>query len=162
MRIKNVSVLKNQSGAALVIALTMMVVLTLIGLASIFSSNFEMKISGNKRGSTNAFYGAESGLQVLEANINNFNPVAHVYPYNPFTDAANVNPNPTSAQAIITYDTAQQGAPRGFGFSAINFEFEHFLIASTGRDQTDINLIPSRTTLEEKLIRLIPTQQGGY
>jgi Tfp pilus assembly protein PilX len=162
MDIKNNSVLKNQSGAALVVALVMMVVLTLIGLASIFSSTFDIKISGNKRGSTNAFYGADSGIQVLVARVENFNPSTHNYPYNPFTDLTNININPTNAQATITYDTAQQGAPRGGGVSALNFEFEHFLVASTGSDSTDINPIRPKCEIREKVVRLVPTLQGGY
>jgi hypothetical protein len=52
--------LKDQSGTALVIALVMIVVLTLIGLASTFTSIFETSLSGNKRLSTDAFYIAES------------------------------------------------------------------------------------------------------
>jgi Tfp pilus assembly protein PilX len=163
MNIKNSSILKNQSGAALVIALIMMIVLTLIGLASIFTSTFEIKISGNKRGSTDAFYSADSGVQVVIArvenfNINAYNPTTHQY--NPFTDLNNVNP--TNAAVTITNDTTQEGAPRGYGFSAINFEFQHFLIASTGRDQTDLNPIRSTSTIQEKLVRLVPTLQGGY
>ncbi len=163
MNIKNNSVLKNQSGAALVIALIMMIVLTLIGLASIFSSTFEIKISGNKKGSTNAFYAADSGTQVVVARVENFNPNSYdpgTRQYNPFTDAANINP--TNARVTNTYDTSQQGAPRGHGFSALNFEFIHFIVASTGRDQTDLNPAPSRSIVQEKVVRLTPTQQGGY
>jgi len=153
------SVFTNQSGAALVIALVMMIVLTLIGLASIFSSTFEIKISGNKRCSTDSFYAADSGVQVVEARVENFNiNLYNAGTYNPFTDPNNINP--TNAQVTITHDTTQEGAPRGHGFSATNFEFEHFLIASTG--QTCANPIPSTTTIQEKLVRLIPTQQGGY
>ena len=159
MDIKKNSILKNQSGAALVIALVMMIVLTLIGLASIFSSTFEIKISGNKRCSTDAFYAADSGIQVLKANVQNFSP-NNSSPYNPFTDDANPNLNPTNAQATIAYNAAQQGAPRGYGFSAMNFEFEHFLVSSTG--QTCANPIPSTTRVQEKIIRLVPTLQGGY
>ena len=161
MNIKNSSILKNQSGAALVIALIMMIVLTLIGLASIFTSTFEIKISGNKRGSTDAFYSADSGVQVVMARVENFN--INLYStgsYNPFTDANNINV--TNAQVTVTHDTTQEGAPRGHGFSATNFEFEHFLIASTGRDQTDINPIRSTCLIQEKLVRLVPTLQGGY
>jgi Tfp pilus assembly protein PilX len=155
--------LKNQSGAALVIALIMMIVLTLIGLASIFTSTFEMKISGNKRGSTDAFYRGEGGIQVVTANIQNFAPPpTHVYPYNPFTDAGNVNPNPTNAEVTITYNSSMLGAPRGVGVSATNFEFQHFLITSTGTDQTDLSLNKSKSTVQEKVVRLVPTQQGGY
>lgn len=52
--------LKDQAGAALVIALIMIVVLTLIGLASTFTSTFEISLSGNKRLSTDAFYDSET------------------------------------------------------------------------------------------------------
>ena len=161
MEIKNSPILKNQSGAALVIALIMMIVLTLIGLASIFSSTFDIKISGNKRGSTDAFYAADSGVAVATARIDNFN--INLYgtgQYDPFTDLNNVNP--ATAQVNITHDTTQEGAPRGYGFSAISFEFEHFLITSTGSDRTDLNPIRSTCTVQEKLVRLVPTQQGGY
>jgi Tfp pilus assembly protein PilX len=161
MDIKNSSIFKNQSGAALVIALIMMIVLTLIGLASIFTSTFDIKISGNKRGSTDAFYAADSGVAVVTARIENFNiNLYNTGTYNPFTDPNNVNT--TQAQVNITHEATQEGAPRGYGFSAINFEFEHFLIASTGRDRTDINPIRSTSTVQEKLVRLVPTLQGGY
>ena len=161
MNIMNDSILKNQSGAALVVALIMMVVLTLIGLASIFSSTFEVKISGNKRCSTNAFYAAESGLQVVLARVENFNPNSYdsgTSKYNPFTDTNNINP--TNARVTNTFISSQQGAPRGYGFSAINFEFEHFMIDSTG--QTCVVPAASTTTVQDKVVRLVPTLQGGY
>jgi hypothetical protein len=56
-------IFKSQSGAALVIALIMMIALTVIGLASVMSSTFELKLSGNTRGSINAFYTADGGSQ---------------------------------------------------------------------------------------------------
>src|SRR3989337_1858514 len=65
------SCINDQSGAALVVALIMMILLTLIGLASTFTSTLELKLSGNKRGSTDAFYAAEGGGQVVLANIAN-------------------------------------------------------------------------------------------
>jgi len=142
----------------------MMIVLTLIGLASIFTSTFEMKISGNKRGSTNAFYSADGGIEVLTARVENFSTSTHTYPYYPFDphtgDPNNINY--TNAAANITYNSSMLGAPRGVGISATNFEFQHFLITSTGRDQTDLNLNRSRCDIQEKVVRLVPTQQGGY
>ena len=162
MEIKKNSILKNQSGAALVIALVMMVVFTLIGLASIFTSTFEMKISGNKRGSTNAFYSADGGIQVLTANVGNFSTSTHTYPYTQaFTDGANNNPT-NAAAANITYNSSMLGAPRGLGVSATNFEFQHYLITCKGTNPADLNLNPSTCFIQEKVVRLVPTQQGGY
>ncbi len=159
---KALFILKDQSGVALVIALVMIVVLTLIGLASTYTSTFEMKLSGNKRGTTDAFYAADSGIQVTLANIENFSlPGKYVdNKYDPFTDPS--NHNTTNAKVIIQFDTTQEGSPRGSGFSAISFEYKHFLIDSTGRDQTDIGLMRSACEVEEKVVRLVPTLQGGY
>jgi Tfp pilus assembly protein PilX len=152
---------EDQSGAALVIALLMMIMLTLIGMGAIFTSTFEVQISGNKRGSTDAFYAAESGLQVALANISNFNPSNYVdNRYDPFTDPS--NPNPTHATVSIEYLANQNGAPRGLGVSATNFEFMYFNIQSVGQDQTASTPVRSTTTLEQKVVRLIPTLQGGY
>jgi len=53
------SVLNNEKGVALVIALIMLIVLTFIGISSISSSVFETKISGNERVGSSAFYAAE-------------------------------------------------------------------------------------------------------
>jgi hypothetical protein len=153
------AVLKNQSGAALVIALVMMIVLTLIGLASIFTSTFEIKISGNKRCTTDAFYSADSGIEVVKANVQNLR-ATNPNPYDPFHDPDNINHNYTNAQAAITYNASQQGAPRGYGMSATNFDFEYFMIASTGNSCA--NPIATLTTIQEKVVRLIPTLQGGY
>jgi len=154
--------LKDQSGVALVLALVMIVILTLIGLASTYTSNFELKLSGNKRGTTDAFYAADSGIQVIVANVDNFSlPGKYVdNKYDPFTDAN--NPNPTKAKVVIQFDTAQEGSPRGSGFSAISFEFKHFVIDSKGHDQLDLSIIKSAAEIEQKVVRLVPTLQGWY
>ncbi len=159
---KMVCPLKDQSGVALVLALVMIVILTLIGLASTYTSTFEMKLSGNKRGTTDAFYAADSGIQVVVANVDNFS-LPGKYDdnkYDPFTDPK--NPNPTKAKVLIQYDTTQEGSPRGSGFSAISFEFRHFVIDSKGQDQMDVGLVKSASEIEEKVVRLVPTLQGGY
>jgi len=159
---KIVNPIKDQSGVALVLALIMIVILTLIGLASTYTSTFEMKLSGNKRGTTDAFYAADSGVQVIVANVDNFSlPGKYVdNKYDPFTDPN--NPNPTKANVLIQYDTTQEGSPRGSGFSAISFEYRHFVIDSKGQDQLDLSLVKSACEIEQKVVRLVPTLQGGY
>ncbi|NWG02561.1 MAG: pilus assembly PilX N-terminal domain-containing protein [Syntrophaceae bacterium] len=159
---KSIGIFKNESGVALVIALIMMIVMTVIVLAASFTSIFEIKLAGNKRGSTDAFYAADSGVQVALARIENFNlPGQYVdNKYNPFTNPQ--NPNPTNAEVTITFDPIQQGAPRGTGISATSFEFNHYMIESKGKDQTELSPIKSQCTVQEKIVRLIPTMQGGY
>jgi Tfp pilus assembly protein PilX len=55
---------KDERGIAMVVALVILLVLTLIGFSSINTSTFESSISGNERTGTDAFYAAEAGLQV--------------------------------------------------------------------------------------------------
>jgi hypothetical protein len=58
------NILKEERGVALIIALLMLLVLTLIGISSISTTTFETSISGNERVRTHAFYAAEAGIQV--------------------------------------------------------------------------------------------------
>lgn len=155
---------KDESGAALVIALIMLIVLTLIGLAATFTSTFEVILSGNKRGATDAFYAAESGIQVVVANLDNFNlPGKYVNnQYKPFADPNNPNPNPTHADVTITYFPNRSEAPRGSGYGATGqFEFVHYQIDSIGQDQLEQNPMKANCEIREKVVRLIPTLQGG-
>jgi len=161
-------ILKNQTGMALVIALLMMIVLTLIGLASVFTSSFELKLAGNKRGSTDAFYAADTGVHVSMANVRNFNlPGKYVdSKYDPFTvtdpNSPDYNPNPTKAKVVIEHRENEQGAPRGLGMSAVQVGYVHYLIQSTGYDQSDLSPLKSTCEIDEKVLRIVPTAQGGY
>ncbi len=158
----------NQSGMALVIALILMVVLTLIGLASTLSSTYEIRLSGNKRGATDAFYSADSGVQVAIANIENFdlpgkydaNSKYH-YSENP----ANQNPakNPTGADIVMYYDPTRTDCPPGHGLSMKEDQYicRHYLIDSTGQDQIELNPLRSSCEIEESVVRLTPPAQWG-
>jgi len=52
--------LRNESGFVLVIAMLIMVVLTVVGIAALNSSTIELRISGNDRVAKRNFYDAES------------------------------------------------------------------------------------------------------
>jgi Flp pilus assembly pilin Flp len=60
---------RDQKGAVLVVCLAILVMISLIGIASITTSNTEMQIADNSTKSTGAFYAAESGLERAAANI---------------------------------------------------------------------------------------------
>ena len=56
--------LENEKGVAMVIALLILLVVTLLGINSISTSIYENSISGNERTGADAFYAAEAGVQV--------------------------------------------------------------------------------------------------
>ena len=176
-------ILRNESGAALVVALLMIVILSLIGLASSSTSTFEIKLSGNKRGATDAFYTADGGSQSVLANLANFSTAYYTAVPDPMAEfptkielqnegVVSKQTSPSfSPPAGVSYPKAPQvtiyytniGAPpKGLGFSAINFEFNYYIIDSVGRDQLDASANRSNCEIREKVVRLIPTMQGGY
>lgn len=173
-------VLKDQSGVALVIALLMIIIISLIGLGSSSSSIFEIKLSGNKRGATYAFYTADAGGQSVLANIGNFNASSGYVavttgslPVELQTESIDkrfASPDLSlppglsfkDLPQITIYHTTKDSVPKGLGFSAINFEYSYYIIDSVGRDQMNLSLSKSNCQIREKIVRVSPTLQGGY
>ena len=60
---------KNQDGIAFVIALVMLLVLTLIGLASVNMASYESNIAGNERVYNLSLYGADGGFENFRGRI---------------------------------------------------------------------------------------------
>jgi hypothetical protein len=67
------SIVNNSRGSALVVALLMLVVLTLIGISASTTTTFELQIAGNDKLFKKAFYSAdgatEMGGELIEQNI---------------------------------------------------------------------------------------------
>lgn len=61
------TMLNQQDGMALVIALVMLLILTLIGINAINTAIFETSITGNQRIYNTAFYGADGGIDDFKA-----------------------------------------------------------------------------------------------
>ena len=169
-------ILGNQSGVALVVALLMIVILSLIGIASSSNSTFEIRLSGNKRGSTDAFYTADGGSKSVLPIIANFNTstgyVAVVQGALPtelqseFIDQGRMAPTLdlpggmsfTNPPQVTIYHTTVTKVPRGLGMSALAFQYNYYIIDSIGQDQMDFGLIRSTSEIREKAVRLIPSE----
>ena len=167
-------ILGNQSGAALVVALLMIVMLSLIAIASSSNSTFEIRLSGNKRGSTDAFYTADGGAKAVLPDITNFN-ISSGYTTSLGTlpselqtesiDQKRTSPTlvvPSgvsfaSSPQVTIYHTSIAKVPRGLGTSALAFKYNYYIIDSIGQDQMDFSLIRSNCEVREKIVRLIPT-----
>jgi PilX N-terminal len=65
--------LRDQQGSALVYALLMLVILTILGIAAVTTSTVELQISGNDKVYKTSFYAADGGTnmysELLEQNI---------------------------------------------------------------------------------------------
>lgn len=142
----------------LVIALILMTVLTLIGLASTMTSTFEIMLSGEKRRSTDAFYAADSAVNSLIlrwANFNHKDPQKQ-FNYDPYTDPLNAKP-PNVKMAKINFDPYKIGPPPAF--SATSLDYAYFWIASVGSDSTNL-VNPSTCTIDLNVVRLLPKDES--
>ena len=153
--------LNNQSGAALVIAMIMMIVLTLIGLASTFSSTFESKLSGNKRESTGAFFTAEAGLEAAKSTNTNFDTTVNyvdrgALPANLADEAIDLvrtstNLNLPGGSTFNTPPAVTIYHLRAGGEGTRSYRADRYIIDSTGRDQlAGFALLGSRCEIREK------------
>ena len=70
---KNNSIIQNDQGSALVIAMLVLLLLTMMGISATRTTDLEMQISTNYKWSKIAFYGADGGsealIELLEQNI---------------------------------------------------------------------------------------------
>lgn len=64
---------RSQSGAVLVVAMVMLLLLTLIGMAAIRGSTLQERMAGNMRDRNLAFQSAEAALRAGEAVLDGFN-----------------------------------------------------------------------------------------
>lgn len=67
MRAKKI--LNNQSGSALLAVLVLMLILTIIGVEMVTTSNDDIQIAGNSSNTTQAFYSADAGQALAKSKL---------------------------------------------------------------------------------------------
>jgi type IV pilus assembly protein PilX len=125
----------RQSGAALVIGLLLLLVLTILAVSGMNSASLEFVMAGNEQYRANAFSAAESGIErTLDSGT-----------FNPAILTQNLNGAATATDNWGTVTTTQIGGnalPALWGNSWNSFATYHFEIVSTGtsvRNATAIN-----------------------
>jgi hypothetical protein len=154
MASKTNTILKRQSGTALVVALIMMVVITLIALASSYTSIFEIGISGNKRGRTNAFFVADGCINGIASNPATFDLTNFTTVLIPNTTSRYDNPNPSCGSGNVIAFLNQSGAPRGGGWGTGSI-YSYFEINCTGNDTAGS---AAKSIMQENVMRLLPSE----
>lgn len=113
----------RQAGAALVMSLVMLLVLTILGVAAMSTSSLEERMAGNIQEATHAFQAAESGL----------NRAANTSGVLSLTGTTTNTWTFGSAQAQVTVTPLEFSSPkRGSGYSATSFDAANFDQRSAG------------------------------
>jgi type IV pilus assembly protein PilX len=127
----------RQRGAALVIGLILLLVLTVLGITGVVTAALELQMSGNTQFQERSFQAAEYGI---EQAINSPSlSTTYVYTNKLNVPASGSNPSVPSTTSdnykySLYYDTTSAGTPvPGGGYSlGTGLEAYHFVVQSTG------------------------------
>ena len=116
-----------QRGAALVIAMILLVILTLLAISGMNTATTELLMAGNEKYQENAFQAAETGIErTMAAAV--FNPAALPPATPPTVDLGDGN----NFSAIVL---PRGSSPPPPGYTLGTFGAEHFEIQSTGNSR---------------------------
>lgn len=137
--------MQRQNGAALVVGLILLMVLTLLAISGMNGATLELQMAGNAQYSENAFQAAETGIEeaMRDARLNGVN-TANI-------DAAVTDPvegSTTDEYTIVTRHNPDNGVTKvpsggfsmgvGKGFSAYHFDVTSTGASSRGATQTHV------------------------
>lgn len=126
---KNANDYRRQSGAALVVGLILLLILTMLGISGMQTSTFELLQANNSQYAQNAFEAAETGadLAMIPTGLNTAIPV--IVPETPL-ETGSVSSYTYATRFALTTNVPDGMFSLGSGGG---FQAYHFDIDSTGR-----------------------------
>jgi len=143
----------NEQGFASIIALIMVAMLTLLGLAALSTSDDESTIAGNELQEMRAFYAAESGLEAaaaqLHQSVDSTGTIASFMP----EGESEMN------QCVTQYSTADGGPAEldvlsSGTLAGLNAQVKTYTITSLGTNQIDNSKVELSQSFEVALVPL--------
>jgi len=134
MRNTSTRALPRQQGAALVIGLILLLVLTLLAVSGMNSASLEFIMAGNEQYRSNAFQAAEAGIEQSIAQ-GAFNPAGGAQALNGATTATD------TWAASVTPQLGGTPLPAMWGNSWNSFSTYHFEISSVGAATRSANAV---------------------
>ena len=127
---KNISLQGHQEGAALVVGLILLVVVTVLAVSGMNTATTELAMARNDQNYENAFQAAETGIENALAQ-GAFNTIANV------NIAQNVNAN-DSVTAMIEFEDATLVPDRAFSLGVgSGISAYHFLATATAQSKRE-------------------------
>ena len=135
----------NENGSVTVLAVVLLMLLTLLGMAATTTSNIEVQIAGNEMRSKLAFYAAESATAYVAWKPDLYGPdnitpgTAHYFPNNA-VPYVGITAGLPAAQPInatqsfngeVEYDSSSS-PPRGSGYSVGTFRAHQYKMICNG------------------------------
>lgn len=132
----------RQQGVALISALVILVILTILGVTALSTTSLEQRMAVGVQEAQRAFEAAESGLQKTMNTPGAFDLYA--------TNESQYSFGSATAEVATDFH-GWSDPPRGSGYSAINFSSAHFKASSTGAGANG-----AKTTVEAGMYQITP------
>jgi len=143
--------LKSDSGVVLLVCLAILFMLSLIGIASITTSNTDMRIADNEYKMTGAFYAAESGLEKAAVEIWQSYSSSGAPP-SPLPSDTMSELNYTYGYSTVDGGPAVPGVLTGGAYQGLVGYLKTFTISSIGTDNTSVAGVELNMTVQDASI----------
>jgi len=120
---------RRQQGAALVVGLVLLVVLTILAVSGVFTSTLELRMVRNTQSQERAFQAAEVAIEQALANPGLSTSVPEVQATTPNPDAPDDTYSYTLAHTCVS---APSSALEGYEIGPTGFSAWHFEVAARG------------------------------
>jgi type IV pilus assembly protein PilX len=121
----------RQRGAALVVGLVLLLILTLLAISGMNTATTELIMAGNEQYQARAFQASETGIErVIATGVFNPNPAVAPVPVTTTFPDADAR---TQDDVVITTTSPRGSSPPPPGYSFGTFSSEHFEIVSEGQ-----------------------------
>ncbi|HSC06563.1 MAG TPA: pilus assembly PilX N-terminal domain-containing protein [Steroidobacteraceae bacterium] len=137
---------KGQRGAALIVGMVLLVVLTLLAISGMNTATTELLMAGNEKYQENAFQAAETGIERTIATTA-FNPAA----VPPAVPPPPIDLGDGSTYEAVVLPRGAYGPPPNYSLGS-SFATEHFEIQSTGN-----SLRNATSTHTQGLFLIVPS-----
>ena len=126
----------RQSGAVLIVAMILLVVLTLLGVTAMNTTSMQERIASNTQEQVHAFQAAETGLNQAFADNNAYDITSS------YTGGATPTAFAGSADSASYLPTflGFSPPPPGSLYSATSFQAAHFNFRATGLSETNLSV----------------------
>lgn len=144
-----VKTVKNEKGIALVLALIVMFLMSILGTMMIANSSSETKGARNYRMKQDSFYAAERAIEYAKTDVNIYSAIGSGSVNIPL-GGVSLASGSSDATGTVTY-LSNGNPPRGSGIDATEFQANFYAIEAAGTGPAN-----SRTETETSVARIIP------
>ncbi|MCC6502144.1 MAG: hypothetical protein IT362_03280 [Deltaproteobacteria bacterium] len=146
---KRANIIRDEKGMALVLALIVLLLMSILGTMMFANSSSESQASRNYRVKQDAFYAAERAIEYARSDVNIYSVIGSGSVNIPLTSIS-LQSGTSDASGTVAY-LSSGNPPRGSGMDATEFQANYFAIAATGTGPVN-----SRTEVETNVARIIP------